>query len=424
MKIGICLIIKDQNEDLPEWLSHYRLVGVDKFFIFDNNSQHPIFPSEDVEIIKWVSEEKGSQIKAYNECCNIAGDFDYIGFFDTDEFYISKSMNIKFDIETLKSKYGEFDGLGVYWRFYGNNPAKYKSEKINSYYQYSLSNHIKSIVNPKAVSEFINPHFVKLKEGSKQYIDELGKTVESAINNHSSETFFLKHLFTRSVEDWEKKVARGSANKKEITRTIEEFYVNTNLLNINEFDNKKKTFIQIGTNKGQDDFKKLVYSYKEEEVEKLILVEPLERFNTLVKEQYKQYTPIIINKAIVDNKDEPTVTFYVNERYINLSSLSKNHILKHQVEGEIKEFKIATTTLNDIFEDYHIRKIDVLWIDTEGYDDKLIYSIDFDRYNIKEIYFEYVHIDSSKLEQFLKNLGYNIESGITPDNLTKKARRL
>ena len=42
MKIGVCLIIKNENEYLEEWLTHYRSLGVDKFFIYDNNSTIPI----------------------------------------------------------------------------------------------------------------------------------------------------------------------------------------------------------------------------------------------------------------------------------------------------------------------------------------------------------------------------------------------
>ena len=85
MKIGICLIIKNENDYLEEWLIHYRSLGVDKFFIYDNNSTIPITSSDDdVDVILWDDEKFGSQNNAYLNCCRTYSSFDYIGFFDTD----------------------------------------------------------------------------------------------------------------------------------------------------------------------------------------------------------------------------------------------------------------------------------------------------------------------------------------------------
>jgi hypothetical protein len=39
MKIAICLIIKDENEYLQEWMDYHRKVGVSHFYIYDNNSK-------------------------------------------------------------------------------------------------------------------------------------------------------------------------------------------------------------------------------------------------------------------------------------------------------------------------------------------------------------------------------------------------
>ena len=39
---AICLSVKDQNEDLREWLTHHRKVGAGKFYIMDDNSIVPI----------------------------------------------------------------------------------------------------------------------------------------------------------------------------------------------------------------------------------------------------------------------------------------------------------------------------------------------------------------------------------------------
>ncbi len=37
----VCLGVKDQNEDLREWIEYHWSIGVGKFYIFDDNSTVP-----------------------------------------------------------------------------------------------------------------------------------------------------------------------------------------------------------------------------------------------------------------------------------------------------------------------------------------------------------------------------------------------
>jgi hypothetical protein len=39
--LAVCLGVKDQNEDLREWIEYHRSIGVGKFYIFDDNSTVP-----------------------------------------------------------------------------------------------------------------------------------------------------------------------------------------------------------------------------------------------------------------------------------------------------------------------------------------------------------------------------------------------
>jgi hypothetical protein len=223
MKIGICLIIKDENEYVDEWLSHYRKLGVDNFFIYDNNSPTPVkIESDDVDVILWDNEEFGSQNKAYLDCCLKNKEFDFIGFFDTDEFYMSNTMNIKEDISNLINKFGDFSGLGIYWRMYGKpKPYFLDRQPIDNYTHYFNNDHIKSFIDPKTIDHFPDPHFPTI---NGKYIDELGRTVVFPIGQHTSETIWLKHIWTRSLPEFESKIKRGDANKVVRDRTIDEFF--------------------------------------------------------------------------------------------------------------------------------------------------------------------------------------------------------
>jgi hypothetical protein len=59
-----------------------------------------------------------------------------------------------------------------------------------------------------------------------------------------------------------------------------------------------------------------------------------------------------------------------------------------------------------------LQNIDLLFIDTEGYDSKIIMSIDFTKFNIKEIYYENLHVNAYELRTFLKQKNYTINEGV------------
>ena len=37
--LSLCLICKDENDYLAEWLDYHILMGVERFYIYDNESQ-------------------------------------------------------------------------------------------------------------------------------------------------------------------------------------------------------------------------------------------------------------------------------------------------------------------------------------------------------------------------------------------------
>jgi len=88
-KIALCLFIKDENDYLKEWLEYHRSIGIQHFFVYDNNSKIPIVNTDsDVTVIVWKEDIVGKQSNAYYHCANNNKDYRWIGFIDTDEFII------------------------------------------------------------------------------------------------------------------------------------------------------------------------------------------------------------------------------------------------------------------------------------------------------------------------------------------------
>lgn len=232
MKIGICLLT-NEPEYLEEWLNYHKEYGFDHFFIyFDRKIPENIVLSKGVEYNLWESNSSPkTQMDCYLKCANTYKYMDYILFLDSDEFYQSKTGNVYKDIEKIIKSYGSFDGLGIFWKMYGSNPAFEERQPIKNYKQWHKNNHIRSFINPKKIKFFPDPHKATLFSNSK-YIDELGRPIVSPIEIHTSLFMWVKHTYTRSKSEWKNKINRKGWYEF-YGRKVEEFenYNNNCILN-------------------------------------------------------------------------------------------------------------------------------------------------------------------------------------------------
>jgi hypothetical protein len=73
-----------------------------------------------------------------------------------------------------------------------------------------------------------------------------------------------------------------------------------------------------------------------------------------------------------------------------------------------KEEEIETITFDSLVEG--VNHIDLLHIDTEGYDYEIIKSIDFDKHQPSLILFEHAHLKKvSEVHAYLSDMGYVCE---------------
>jgi hypothetical protein len=222
MKIALVCIAKNENKYFDEWVRHHLKIGFDHVLIYDNNSKEKIEIASDikekVKIIFWRDTDFGSQSRCYMSACKEYGNqYSYMAFFDVDEFYQSKTMNVKDDLIRL----GLPVGLGIYWRIYGN-PQPFKNRQAMSMYKnWYGDKHIKSILIPTHVHGFPDPHKAVISFGD--YIDENGKEIVSPIGQHTSNDIWIKHIFTRSKTEFAEKIERGDANTRVKNRTWADF---------------------------------------------------------------------------------------------------------------------------------------------------------------------------------------------------------
>lgn len=203
--IAICAIIKNCYSDyLIEWINHHRNIGVDKFIIYDNESQIPIkdvlFQYSEHLIVNQII-GANMQIKAYNHCIeNYKNDFDWIIFIDDDEFIVCE------DIKDFLNKNNEFDCIKLKWKVFGSSGYKTKPENglLKSFRKRlpdnnPFNNQVKLIVKPDHVSEFVSPHECKFKNNNIKILKDL--------NN-----IYINHYFLKSEEEFKRKLKRGRAD--------------------------------------------------------------------------------------------------------------------------------------------------------------------------------------------------------------------
>lgn len=177
--------------------------------------------------------------------------------------------------------------------------------------------------------------------------------------------------------------------------------------------------VQIGANRGNDEFTSLI---KNEHVDTLILVEPLSVHNPSLINCYSNIDNKFIENVIITDKENSEEVIYFHKldglEYGNnyeLASLNKQHSLNIRNSYEEKEviaLKLPNLTINNLLDKYKLQNIDLLFIDTEGYDSKIIMSIDFTKFNIKEIYYENLHVNAYELRTFLKEKNYAIHESV------------
>ena len=229
--VALCLITKDQNEDIREWVEYHRSIGVTNIIIFDNNSSksciHEIQDYANSGFVNFYAffthdDPRNKQQQAYNLCLkNFGSKFSHIGFIDTDEFIVikNKSSNI-IDVMEL---YQSYPGLTLNSMFFGSSGHKERPAGgvLRNYNKCTKDAHIKAIVNTKLTDWNHGPHTFRHPPG-KYPVDTNFKNVEGPWNPGRDQTpsdslfevIYLNHYVIKSYEDFKIKHKRGSGDIK------------------------------------------------------------------------------------------------------------------------------------------------------------------------------------------------------------------
>ena len=234
LKVCLCTIGKKENLYASEFVEHYKKIGYDKIFIYDNNDigderfedvLKKQISNNFVKIINYRGyrgKRQSPQSDAFIDCYEKnKNNYDWLSFFDFDEFLeINRNINIK---DYLKNKiFKRCANIKINWLMFSDNDLLYyeniplQKRFTTPLYHDHANIIIKSTVRGNLKFNYWrsmnNPH------SSSNYLtacNSMGNitnptTFYSSPFNH--EYSYLKHYPTKTIQEYCNKIKKGRAD--------------------------------------------------------------------------------------------------------------------------------------------------------------------------------------------------------------------
>jgi glycosyl transferase family 92 len=217
--LSVFAIYYNEADYLREWIEFHKLVGFERFYLYNNFStdRHrevlaPYIADGTVIHHEWPVEP--AQFAGYRDILERCRDQTFwLGIFDIDEFLFSPTGEKVSDV--LRRDFEEFPGVGVNEISFGTSGhvTKQPGPAIETFVRRCALDKprnriIKSIVQPREVADVGNdPHYFRYV-GGRQAVTENKQPIQgSATKAVSVDLLRINHYMTRSQEERELKNA-------------------------------------------------------------------------------------------------------------------------------------------------------------------------------------------------------------------------
>jgi len=206
--LSIATQFQQEGRFLKEWIEYHKLLGVEHFYLYNNNSTDnfeevlaPYIESGEVDLINWPSDPNGSwagvQLTGVNRAVYHARDESrWLAIMDVDEFLVPLEHYNLIDFLEEHENYAQ---VVVMWRYFGTSGIEkipddrlmIETLTMREEFIPGKVNDVKSIVKPKAV-HYAKVHESLLKDGfkTKYYNDGFDE----------SPPIIMHHYWTRDYE--------------------------------------------------------------------------------------------------------------------------------------------------------------------------------------------------------------------------------
>lgn len=240
--VSICGIFKNEGLYLKEWIEFHKIVGVDHFYMYNNNSDDnfreilaPYIEEGTVTLVEWPKNQ--AQMEAYHDCVSqFASETKWLGFIDIDEFVVPKSTTNIYDF--LKKFEKNRPAVLIYWKMFGSSGKMNRDLKSLVTEDLTVcwskySNMGKCFLNTKykidTSSKNAGLHHLlwsKAKKIALPPVNLFGKVAFRSLNRASKKDFPIQinHYFSKTYEEYRLKKAKGDVYFKINPHDEEYFY--------------------------------------------------------------------------------------------------------------------------------------------------------------------------------------------------------
>lgn len=219
--LAVCAIAKNEGPYFKEWIEWHRKQGVEKFYIYDNESTDctkevlkPYIESGLVEYNYWPGRKQ--QLATYDDCFERHRlEARWIAVIDLDEFiYPVKDQSITEFLRRME----DYSVVEINWLVYGSGGAKNQEpggvmERFHKHSlpEHKLNTHVKSIANPRRVCTMTGCHEAARISG--RAADSHGQPLKRGFRDRTpqQDIIHIKHYAVKSYEEFLAKRSRGRA---------------------------------------------------------------------------------------------------------------------------------------------------------------------------------------------------------------------
>lgn len=226
---SVCLLIKNENQYLKEWLDHYLSVGFDHIFIYDNNSDIPVksivkewYSNEILEkitVIDYLGSHNDLQTESYNDFLkNYGMQTRWVLFADSDEFVqfpngnqVNEFLKDKEIYTAIHVDFIEFGADGQ--ENYEDKPVQ---ERFTTPVTINEGIYYKDFLQPNRIDK-MRTHYPIFDKNKHKIMEK------------DREKVVINHYYTKSFEEWKQKMKRGSCDPNYLKRESEFFLYNPDM---------------------------------------------------------------------------------------------------------------------------------------------------------------------------------------------------
>ncbi len=184
-------------------------------------------------------------------------------------------------------------------------------------------------------------------------------------------------------------------------------------------------FVEIGSNDGEqhDHLRPLIAAFPWRGV----MVEPVPYVFRRLQHNYASFDRVALENVAIADHDGSLPFYHLREArpgevdalpawYDGIGSFSPSTVLSHARHIQDIGERLVTTmvpclTFESLCDKHRIERLDLLLIDTEGYDDEIIKLINFDRHSPRLLVFEHFHLSEARRDtcrETLSAAGYEL----------------